>query len=67
MLSSGAGQIDGLGEGWHSVVRFRAHAEGYRMIGSGVALYGDVEDMRHPIKVLDRGLQAYFSEKGSGD
>ena len=67
VLSSGAGAFDASGDGWHSIVRFRAHAEGHRMVGSGVALFGDVEDMRRPIKVLDRGLQAYFSESGSGD
>ncbi len=67
LLKSSVSDFDPTGESWHSVVRFDAHGDSHRMVGSGVALFGNVEDMQRPIKVLNRGLQAYFSETASGD
>lgn len=45
----------------HSRVAFAATGATHSMIGSGMAVFGDLGEFRRPIRVIDRALQAYFT------
>lgn len=60
VLSTGDGLTVETGS-FHSQIHFQHHREGHRMVGSGLAIFGDVSDNRRPLKVLDRALQAHFA------
>ena len=60
VLKSGEA-VDAESGAFHSRVQFEATGSTHSMVGSGMAVFGDLGENRRPIRVIDRALQAYFA------